>query len=56
MQSRIKEILAQSIRVKQQLLEDPSMLERISRVVDLCVEVFDADKKTIDVWKWRQRR
>jgi D-sedoheptulose 7-phosphate isomerase len=47
MQTRIKEILAQSIRVKQQLLEDPSMLERISRVVDLCVEVFDADKKLL---------
>lgn len=47
MQSRIKEILNQSIRVKQQLLEEPSLLESISQVVDLCVEVFAADKKLL---------
>jgi D-sedoheptulose 7-phosphate isomerase len=47
MQSRIQEILEQSVRVKQQILEDQALLESISRVVESCVEAFLGQKKLL---------
>ncbi len=43
----IENILQASIAVKQQILNDPSLLERIWNAVEICVAAFEADKKVL---------
>jgi len=47
MQNIIQERIQASINVKQLLLEDLSLLERIEQVVKTCIDAFNADKKIL---------
>ncbi|MFZ4427787.1 MAG: D-sedoheptulose-7-phosphate isomerase [Saprospiraceae bacterium] len=47
MQERIQSIIAESIRVKQSLLQDASLLGRLEAVVALCVDCFARDGKIL---------
>ncbi len=47
MNQRIKDIIQNSISVKEQLLADTSLLDRIQRTVDLCIIAFKTDKKVL---------
>ncbi len=45
--TEIQNILKASIKVKQEILGDASLLERIRSAVDICVAAFKADKKVL---------
>ena len=45
MNLRIKEVIKESISVKQQLLENQELLNRIDEVTNICTQAFKADKK-----------
>jgi len=45
MNLRIKEVIAESIQVKQQILENEDLLLRVDEVVDVCTKALQADKK-----------
>ncbi len=47
MQSRIKEVISESIRVKQQLLADEALQSIVARVAELCTIALKADKKIL---------
>ena len=47
MNSRIKQVVRESIAVKQALLEDEQLLQMVEQVVDACVGAFRADKKVL---------
>ena len=47
MNNRIKTIIQESISVKQQLLADDQLLEKIQQAVDICIKAFQADKKVL---------
>lgn len=47
MNQRIKNIIQNSILVKQQLLADTTLLDRIQQTVDLCIIAFKAEKKVL---------
>jgi D-sedoheptulose 7-phosphate isomerase len=44
---RIKEIISQSIAVKNALLENDEILQRIEQISELCIQAFQADKKLL---------
>jgi D-sedoheptulose 7-phosphate isomerase len=45
--AKIEAVIGASIAVKQQLLEDKAMLEKIQLVAHKCVEALEADKKIL---------
>lgn len=45
--SRIKEVIKESIQVKQAILADPPLLNTIQEIVTVCTEAFKADKKVL---------
>ena len=47
MNSRIKEVVRESIAAKQALLADEQLLQIVEEIVDACVEAFRADKKVL---------
>lgn len=47
MNQRIENIIQNSIRVKQQLLADAALLDRIQQAVNLCITAFQTDKKVL---------
>ena len=47
MNTRIKEVVRESIAAKQALLADEQLLEAVEQVVAACVEAFRADKKVL---------
>ena len=47
MQNKIQQRIQESIRVKQQLLEDAQLLKTIEAVVESCVNALKADKKIL---------
>lgn len=47
MNNSLKEIVRNSIRVKEALLEDEALLGRVQEVIDACVEVFRAGGKVL---------
>lgn len=47
MNVRIKEVLGESIQLKQAILADQALLERLQMVVDWCIAAFQADKKVL---------
>lgn len=47
MNHKIKHIIQNSISVKQQLLADIALLDRIQQAVDLCIIAFKTDKKVL---------
>lgn len=44
---KIKTIITSSIAVKQQLLEDEALLERIQEVTNVCIDAFKADQQVL---------
>ena len=47
MQSTIKNRIAESIAVKQDILNNATLLESIEKIVNVCVEAFSDDKKIL---------
>ena len=47
MNLRIKEVINESIQVKQLILENPELLEMIDTVTDICTKALQADKKIL---------
>jgi len=47
MNPRIQEVINQSIKVKQQILENQDLLERIEVVSKICTDALQADKKIL---------
>ncbi len=47
MNKRINNILAESIAVKQAILNDPELLQRVQNVVQDCIAAFKVDKKLL---------
>lgn len=47
MNPRIKQVIAESIIVKQQILENEDLLEIIEKVTEVCTIAFKADKKIL---------
>ena len=47
MQLRVKQIIKESINIKQQLLSNDALLDTLSRVTDLCTIAFKANKKVL---------
>ena len=45
MHARIKEIIRQSIDIKEQILSDQQLLEAVQTAADICIAAFKADKK-----------
>ena len=47
MNQRIKQIIAESINVKQQILSDSKLLDLIDKVSEVCTIALKADKKLL---------
>lgn len=47
MNLRIQEVIEESIKVKQQILENQDLLAMINEVVEVCTEAMKADKKVL---------
>ncbi len=47
MNKRIKQIITESVFVKQQILQNDELLDRIEKVSDVCTIAFKADKKVL---------
>ena len=47
MNPRIKQIITESVFVKQQILQSEELLDRIAKVTDVCTIAFKADKKVL---------
>ncbi len=47
MNTRIKEVVAESIATKQALLEDERVLQEVEKIVDACVDAFRSGKKVL---------
>ena len=47
MNLRIKEVIQQSIGVKELILKNAELLETIEKITDICITAFQADKKIL---------
>jgi D-sedoheptulose 7-phosphate isomerase len=47
MDKQVKDIIRHSIRVKEALLEDEALLDRVQKVIDVCVRTFRGNGKVL---------
>lgn len=50
MLDKIKDVIAESINVKQQILNDEAMQQKIAEAVDVIVNTFNNGKKVFFLW------